>query len=355
MTRRREQLRVWARALQVTLFLFSGGLLLEGALNRWFGFPSGSTILNALFALLACSFVALEGSWRVVGFRRPSSWHSLLWFAPLLLPILYPLTGHFYAGVGQTLPFVLLYAVQSLQAQTIFNGVMLEKLQVDGVWSSALLVAVLQGALVAGSFALIPPQDGFLPVLLFQFAYAAASAFRSAALRLRTGLLWPLIVADVLGGVTYYVTLRPHPSPYPLTAHRVLYFVASILFGLIVGSVALATTRRAEAPESGALGEPGGDAVAAGSEGIGTTVVAPGYSAGPAIFAARQQGCGCLGVAVGSLALAATMIGVVVSGGGLSQPAPQYQQASRHPYFAAPILCGGTGLLMRPWRGVLTY
>src|SRR5258706_881073 len=109
MTRRRGRLQVWMGALEVTLFLFYGQLLLEGALNRWFGFPSGTTILKALFALVACSFVTREGSWRAIGFSRPSTWRSLLWFAPLLLPIPYPLTGHFYACVGQTLPFVLLY------------------------------------------------------------------------------------------------------------------------------------------------------------------------------------------------------------------------------------------------------
>jgi hypothetical protein len=323
-------------ALQVTLFLFYAECLVEGALNRWFDFPFGTTILNALVALAACSFVALEGSWRAIGFRHPSSWRSLLWFAPLLLPILYPLTGHVYVGVGQTLPFVLLYAVQSLQVQMIFNGVLLEKLRVYGVWSSALLVAVLQGVLVAGLFVLIPPEDGFVLVLLFQFASTAASAFVAAALRLRTGLLWPLLVADVLSGITYYVTLPPNPSPYPLTAHRVLFVVASILYGLIVGCLALATTRRAEAPESG---EQGSDAVAAAvaasSEGMGASVVAPAFPTRPVIVATRQHALGCLGMAVSSVALGVTMIGAMVSGGQLLPLAPQYQQASRHPYFAA--------------------
>ncbi len=194
----------WVYPLQVAYALYLGDILLAGDLNRRFGFPVGSIIYDAALTLLVCSFLGLAGLWRTAGFRRPASWRSLLWFAPLLLPGLYSLWRPLESGLVDTLPFALLYGLQAIQGETIFNGLLVGHLQERGRWRTAVVVALVQGGMLAATFALVPAEEGFLPLLVFQFGSAAAIAFAHAALRIRTGLVWPLIIADVVGGIAYY-------------------------------------------------------------------------------------------------------------------------------------------------------
>lgn len=329
-----EKLRPVGGAFQVGVMLIYAELFLPGIMRRQVGYPAGDIVYNTALALIACGLAGLMGVWHEIGFRRPESWRALLWFSPLLLTIVDPLHGRIYAGVWQTLPFALLYLVESIQRRVIFDGLMVRSLLPAGRWTAAIVPAMLQGILIGVEFSLVPPEEGFIQLLLLIAASTAAGAFAYAALRICTGLLWPLIVVDVAGGITYYMTLPPHPSPYPLTSLRLAYFVASIAFGLLVGGVALVSAGRVQARErSIADGRPvehGGVAPQVALQvALQSQVVALGDHQPSR---AKRWAVSCLGIFLGAALLACSFVGYATVRTGAP---PAYQAGSQHPYFAA--------------------
>lgn len=317
MRARRDILRALSDEIMLGMTLVYGNLLLPGILRRQIGYPAGDIAYNAALALVAGACVGFMGVWREIGFRRPASWWTLLWFSPLALEVVDQLSHwHVYAGFGDTATYGLFYLVQSVQMQLIFTGLMVRSLLPLGRWTAAIVPAVLQGLLIAASFTLVPSEDGFIPILLLLAVSTAASGFAYAALRIRTGLLWPLIVADVTSGILYYLTLPPNASPYPLTMGRLLYFSAITLVGLLVGGVALLTARRPESRTTDIVED------------------RPRANRGRGRWALS-----CLALAVGATVLMCSLGASVTGiGGGLSvnqRNLPAFQQNSQHPYFAA--------------------
>jgi hypothetical protein len=133
--------------------------------------------------------------------RLAIKWSGARWHAPLLPLILWSLVTPIIATLGEALPFALLYLLQAIQSRVIFGGLLLDQLRRRNVWAAVTMVALAQGVLSAAGLLRAVPEDGFLPVFAMWFLCDAGLAFGAAALRLCTELLWPLILADVLGGV----------------------------------------------------------------------------------------------------------------------------------------------------------
>lgn len=304
--------------IEIGALLMCGELLLPRVLWGQIGYPAGGIVYNAALALIACAIVGFMDVRREIGFRHPDSWRMLWWFSPLVLDAVYLLRWHIYAGFWDTAVFALFYLAQSVQSRVIFDGLMVRALMPLGRWTAAILPGLLQGALIAAEFALVAPEDGFVQILLLMAASTAASGFAYAALRIRTGLLWPLIITDVVAGIVYFLTLPPNASPYPLTMSRVVHYSVTIVFGLVVGGVALLSMRR-QTP--------------------GTVAVTQDRVAGlPATYpSGRRWALSCLALAVGCTVLVcsfgAFMIGAAGAAAGLGSS--KYQQGSQHEYFAA--------------------
>lgn len=322
----------WLIVLQWGLALIQANLVVAGAFEYRFGYPTGTILYNGALALIVCSYLTFTHTWREAGFRRPQSARSLLWFVLLLLPEVYWQHGPIYASLVQTLPFFRFYLVQILQTQIIFNGLILSNLLKKHPWLAAITVAMIQGITAGLEFLRVLPRDGFVQLLILISAHTAATAFLYAALRIRTGLLWPLILIDLVSSMIYYITLPPNPSPYPLTPHRLAYFISTVLFGLLVGGAALLR-------EQYVRNHPD------------TSPVAPLFAPPPLMLpepyepmttqigvakksrSAQYTLLGCVGMLVGSCILA-SLLPLTLLGIGESRPAPQYQQASKEAYFA---------------------
>lgn len=304
--------------LLVGMVLVYGELFLSGILRQQLGDPAGAIVYDAALALIAIAIVGFMGVWREIGFRRPEHWRSLWWFSPLVLfGIVSVLSSHLhvYAGFGDTAIFSLLYLVQSIQSRLIFEGLMVRSLLPVGRWPAAVLPGLVQALLIAVEFALVPPENGFVPILLLTAASTAASGFVYAALRLRTGLLWPLIVTDVVTGIAYILALPPNASPYPLTTVRLVRYSADIAFGLVFGSIALLSMRRRESR---------------------AVVARHGMIEGTQATAAtsRPWAISCLALFVGVTVLVGSFGAYIVAGMG---GPPKYQGGSQHSYFAARL------------------
>jgi hypothetical protein len=191
-------------------------------------------------------------------------------------------------------------------------------------WGAAIGVALALGIMNAIYFLLEPPQDDIGPLRLLFFGSSTAIAFLHAALRIRTGLVWPLIATEVVTGITYYLTLPPHPSPYPLTSFRLVYFSVEIAAGLLLGALALGLPAASTVSSAAARGA-GYDIWRAGR------VTTARQHAQTRRTSARYAG-GCLGLLLG-VAFLSWAIGDAFFGPHFTAP-PQVQENSGRLYAA---------------------
>ena len=160
-----------------------------------------NAVANIALSVLAAGLMTALGWWRVVGFRRAAKVRDLLWFLPLLLPVVLNLVvGLDFKGL---LTFELLFIALLIgfAEETIYWGLMLNALKARGSWTAAIVTSVLFG--LSHSLNLLSGKSG--ADILIQVAYALAIGFGFAAVALRTGLIWPLILVHALIDFTSFV------------------------------------------------------------------------------------------------------------------------------------------------------
>lgn len=150
------------------------------------------------FSALACICITLlikNHWWREVGFRPPYQ-RSLLWL--FWLPFV-PVIGNLLDGVqaidtAQILLFLTIAALSGFAEEMLFRGLILRALLPTGIWRAALISAALFGTMhILNVLNMANPVQALL-----QVGYAAAIGFCYAALVIRTGTIWPLILAHSL-------------------------------------------------------------------------------------------------------------------------------------------------------------
>jgi membrane protease YdiL (CAAX protease family) len=135
------------------------------------------------------------GWWKVVGFRSPGKPSDLLYFIIPFLPILINLipgvqvTSLFL--LTETLVFTLLIGFSE---EVIFRGLMLNALKARGFWRAAIITSLLFGFL----HSMNALNGESVADLAMQLCYATAMGFAFAALVLKKGILWPLVIAHFL-------------------------------------------------------------------------------------------------------------------------------------------------------------
>ena len=161
-----------------------------------------SSIATAVLSVLAVGLLSALGWWRTVGFRRAVRPLDLLWFLPLLLPVMLNLVvGLEFRSLVLTIELLLISLLIGAAEETIYRGLMLNTLKVRGPWTAAIVTSVLFG--LSHSLNLLSGKSG--TEILIQVAYALAIGFGFAAVALRTGLLWPLILVHALIDFTSFL------------------------------------------------------------------------------------------------------------------------------------------------------
>lgn len=179
-------------------------------------------IANSTLSVLVIGALSALRWWRAVGFRRPAQPRDLLLFLPLLLPVLLNL------GVGLDVPslwlFTQLLALALLigfAEEVIFRGLMLNALKARGLWQAAVITSLLFG--LSHSLNLLSGKNG--ADILIQIAYALAVGFAFAALVLKNGLLWPLVIAHTLIDFSSFIGKADIPAFWNAIAGVALTFV----------------------------------------------------------------------------------------------------------------------------------
>jgi len=155
-------------------------------------------LTELVLAVVAIVLVTARRAWRTIGFRAlPSLKDFRLYWVPVL-PLL-PVVGAVFTGVSRmriqdALSFLVLACVIGFVEEVFFRGLILQALASRGLWRASTLSSIVFGLMHLLNFLF---GADFLATLL-QVGYATAMGFGFAAVTLRTGALWPLILIHTL-------------------------------------------------------------------------------------------------------------------------------------------------------------
>ena len=194
------------------------GALSESRLQEFCRTSQSLIVLGLLAVLVAAGLTAL-GWWRAVGFNARSQWRDLrlLWLPAVL--VLLPLVG----GVRTVAPgalaiFVIGYALTGFAEEAFARGILLRVLQPRSVLSAVLISSLLFGVMHLSNV-----MFRSSPALVVAQAIGAVCfGVGFAALRLRTGTIWPLLVLHMLTDLFGQLARLPAESPFFVTQDIVL-------------------------------------------------------------------------------------------------------------------------------------
>ena len=221
-----ERPYLFTTAIMLTI---SAAYVASGVAAAAFKLPAALTnlIANIILAALAAVLVTRLGLWTRIGFRAlPAARDLRLYWLPFSLVLINLSFGIAKTSFGQAALFLALAASVGFVEEIAFRGLILRAIAPLGLWRAALISSLLFG--LAHSLNVL---GGANPVYtLLQVGYALALGFAFAALTLRTGAIWPLVIIHALidfagflgsGGVT---TTSVRDADFIVTAVYILTF-----------------------------------------------------------------------------------------------------------------------------------
>ena len=171
--------------------------ILAGAIAHFKGLSNLGLygIANLGLTIIAAVIITGMGWWKVIGIRSPDSPRDLLYFIVPFLPVTFNLIpGIQIPGIYSFLGILGLTIMVGFVEESIFRGLMLSALKTHGFWKSAIITSLLFG--LTHAMNLLAGKS--IVDNLAQIFYAVAIGFAYAALVLKKGILWPLILAHFL-------------------------------------------------------------------------------------------------------------------------------------------------------------
>jgi uncharacterized protein len=185
----------WFVALMEVLVIFV--YLLAGTIAHFMHLSNLELygLANLILTILAAVLLTILGWWKVVGFRGPARPGDLAYFLIPFFPILINLIpGIKVTGLALLAQIFAITLMVGFVEEVFFRGLMLNALKAQGFWKAAVITALLFG--LTHAMNLLAGKS--LADDLAQVFYAVAIGFAFAALVLKMGILWPLVVAHFL-------------------------------------------------------------------------------------------------------------------------------------------------------------
>jgi membrane protease YdiL (CAAX protease family) len=232
-------------ALAWVLVVVVGALVAQALVPSWSA-TARSLAVTVVLAVGVAGLLTRLRWWGQAGFNGRARWHDLrlLWL-PATLVVIPIITGFTAVHPGVLAIFLVGETLTAFMEEAYFRGIMLPVLRPTGALPAVLFCSLLFGAAHLGnvffreSVALVVAQA--VGAFCFGVGYAA--------LRLRTGTLWPLIVLHMLSNT--FAALGALPAIPILVGQDVVL--------LVYGLVLLRTQRQIRRdPERGAA-RAGGD------------------------------------------------------------------------------------------------
>lgn len=198
--------------------------------------PLMEFLAEMVLAVLAVILLTTLHSWRSTGFRALSSLKDLRLYWVLVFPVLPVLASVVTVlsrmRVSEVAFYLILACLVGFVEETFFRGLMLRSLATLGLWRAAIISSALFGLMHLQNLLF----GAELPGTLLQVAYAAAMGFGFAAVTLRTGAIWPLVIIHALIDFAAFVTSSEadwselSTTDVVVNAAYILVFVAYGLF-----------------------------------------------------------------------------------------------------------------------------
>lgn len=193
------------------LLAWDGGAVIVALLpgvGPWLG-----TVTWGAYTLFAAVAITVLGRWRGTGIGRPPTrgWPRLL-VAPVAAGLPFLVLGWNLAP-GEVVPLLVVgVPLVALNEELVYRGLLLDLLAPLGVRRAVLWTSVLFGAshvvnLVSGAFP---------PFVAMQVAVTTAGGVAFAAIRLRTGSLWPVLLLHWILDVIAVATLTGPATSSPV-------------------------------------------------------------------------------------------------------------------------------------------
>ncbi len=186
----------WLFSILVVLLIFIvNGVGVAFAMRL--GFPPTTYAAYSELALVVFFVLIVSGMrwWGRIGFHQVRSPQAIALYLPAFIPVLGNLIfGVRVRAVPAVLAYLLLASAVGFVEETAFRGLILRAFRPRGRWTAVLVSAGFFG-FAHGINILAGSNDLYV---LVQIGYALAIGFGFAAMALRGGVIWPLMVAHAL-------------------------------------------------------------------------------------------------------------------------------------------------------------
>jgi hypothetical protein len=183
--------------------------------------------LQSVMLLMVLPFALRVGARRLG--LRPVGRRQLMTLLFPALTVAYGFVPGFRLVTVETLVWaVLSVALAGLVEEVAFRGVLLDSLRSRGLWPAVAISSALFGLMHVSNVFLGSPWYS----VLLQITFAAMAGTGYAAMRLRTGSIWPPIVLHAIFDLTFRVAAVEPGSLFVHSIHM-LHGVGWLLFALI--------------------------------------------------------------------------------------------------------------------------
>lgn len=188
--------------------------------------------LQFVMLLMVLPFAAPVGR-RRLGLARGGTLRGRAALAVLAFPALTVAFGCL-AGLRDIAASMLVFALASVALAGVteelaFRGVLLSRLLHRGVWPAVAISSALFGLMHLANLALGSPWYS----VLLQVTFAAMAGTGYAAMRLRTGSLWPPMILHALFDLTFRVTALESGTLF-FSAVQMLHGIGWLLYAIVV-------------------------------------------------------------------------------------------------------------------------
>jgi uncharacterized protein len=187
---------------------------------------------NICLSVIAAVLLTRGHWWKEIGFRSASSNRDFWLFALPVIPIGLNASGGFHASSAvDVLLFFALAALVGFVEESFFRGLMLRPLALRGRWRAAVITSLVFG--LVHSQHLLRGTDP--EAVLTQIVFAVSVGFAYAALVLRTGMIWPLMILHCLTDFAAFtaaggLTISGGIAQEIITS--IIYFVVLVGYGI---------------------------------------------------------------------------------------------------------------------------
>jgi membrane protease YdiL (CAAX protease family) len=182
-------------------------------------------LANLSLTIIVAVLLSGMGWWKAVGFRAPQKQSDLLYFIVPFFPMFINfIPGVKITGIGYFLEVLIVMLMVGFVEEVVFRGLMLQAIKGRGNWKAIVITSLLFGL----THALNTMVGKNLLNDVLQIFYAVAIGFAFAALVLKKGLLWPLVLAHFL--INFVNFIQPPGFTYQPAVEMLISGCITIVF-----------------------------------------------------------------------------------------------------------------------------